>query len=137
MQAEGGPAGGGHHEVTVREFDMMLERHLPDLAAELARKRHDDGQRDEDGLLLADRWDTFSVSGTALISVFPNFLDRMAEAPDHDAVGHFIAFLREWESRDPGAVLERAMPLWLRWHVQQSAVLMRLFPPDLSDGYAE
>lgn len=123
--------------MTVREFDLMLEGHLPELAEKVKQARYDDRDPDSDGLALPDRWDTYSVSGTALIDVFPDFLDRMAVTPNEDAVNRFIAFLREWQSRDPGRVLGDVVPLWLRGHVQDSETLMRLFPPDLREGYAE
>lgn len=121
----------------MRDFDLALGRHLPELLAAVQAERADDGERDEDGLLLDDRWDTYSVSGAALIHVFPEFLDRMAAAPDPDAIARFVAFLREWEELSAGFVLGDAMPLYLRWHVRQSPELMRLFPKDLSEGYAE
>lgn len=122
---------------TVREFDAVLATYLPELLAEVQAERADEGEFDDEGLRIEDRYDTYSVSGEALIHVFPRFLERMAVAPDPDQLGRFVAFLEAWEARAPGAVLDNAMPLYLRAYIAENPQLGKYLPEILREGRAE
>jgi hypothetical protein len=125
------------HVFTVRDFDEVLGTYLPGLLAEVQAERDDEDEFDEGGLRIEDRYDTYSISGEALIHVFPRFLERMAVAPDRDQLGRFVAFLQAWEDRAPGAVLDDAMPLYLRGVILDNPQLGEYFPENLCEGYAE
>jgi hypothetical protein len=127
----------GRRLFTVRDFDELLETCLPRLRAEVQAERYDEGEFDDEGLPIEDRYDTYSVSGEALIQVFPRFLDRMAVAPDPDQLVRFVAFLQAWEDREPGAVLDRAMPQYLRGYIVDNPQLWQHFPENLREGYYE
>jgi hypothetical protein len=122
---------------TVRDFDELLGTCFPGLLAEVRAERYDEGEFDDEGLRIEDRYDNYSVSGEALIHVFPRFLDRMAVAPDPDQLVRFVAFLQAWEDREPGAVLDNAMPMYLRGYVVDNPQLWQYFPENLREGYYE
>jgi hypothetical protein len=61
----------------------------------------------------------------------------MAVALDPDQLVRFVAFLHAWEDREPGAVLDNAMPFYLRGYIVDNPQFWQYFPENLREGCYE